>query len=51
VDSRSVNEIAELLDLSPKTVGHHVAHIKAKLGISDIAGLTRLAIRLGVISA
>ncbi|MGD2076707.1 MAG: response regulator transcription factor [Gammaproteobacteria bacterium] len=51
VDSRSVNEIAELLYLSPKTVGHHVAHIKAKLGISDIAGLTRLAIRLGVISA
>jgi two-component system invasion response regulator UvrY len=51
VGSRSVNEIAELLHLSPKTVGHHVAHIKAKLGISDIAGLTRLAIRLGVISA
>jgi two-component system, NarL family, invasion response regulator UvrY len=50
VDSRSVNEIAELLHLSPKTVGHHVTHIKNKLGISDLAGLTRLAIRLGVIN-
>jgi len=50
VDSKSVNEIAELLSLSPKTVGHHVAHIKAKLGFSSIADLTRLAIRLGIIS-
>jgi two-component system invasion response regulator UvrY len=49
VDSRSINEIADLLHLSPKTVGHHVTHIKTKLGISDLAGLTRLAIRLGVI--
>ena len=51
VESKSVNEIAQLLHLSPKTVGHHVAHIKTKLNIPDIAGLTRLAIRLGVISA
>ena len=50
VDSRSVNEIAELLHLSPKTVGHHVTHIKSKLDISDLAGLTRFAIRLGVIN-
>jgi two-component system invasion response regulator UvrY len=50
VDSKSVNEIAELLSLSPKTVGHHVAHIKTKLGISSIADMTRLAIRLGIIS-
>jgi two-component system invasion response regulator UvrY len=50
VDSKSVNEIAELLHLSPKTVGHHVSHIKTKLNITDIAGLTRLAIRLGVIN-
>lgn len=50
VDSKSVNEIAALLHLSPKTVGHHVAQVKAKLSIPDVAGLTRLAIRLGVIS-
>ena len=49
-DSQSVNEIAELLSLSPKTVGHHMTHIKNKLGISNIAGLTRLAIRLGIIN-
>ena len=49
-DSQSINEIAELLSLSPKTVGHHMTHIKSKLGIGNIAGLTRLAIRLGIIN-
>jgi two-component system invasion response regulator UvrY len=49
-DSKSVNEIAELLNLSPKTVGHHVTSVKNKLGITSIAGITRLAIRLGIIS-
>jgi len=47
--SKSVNDIAEMLNLSPKTVGHHYTHLKNKLGISDIAGLTRLAIRHGLI--
>jgi len=50
-DSKSVNEIAELLNLSPKTVGHHCTHLKNKLGINDITGLTRLAIRQGLINA
>jgi two-component system invasion response regulator UvrY len=50
-DSKSANEIAGILNISPKTVGHHMRHIKEKLGISNIAGLTRLAIRLGIISA
>jgi len=49
-DSKSVNEIAELLNLSPKTVGHHYTHLKNKLGINDIAGLTRLAIRQGLMN-
>jgi two-component system, NarL family, invasion response regulator UvrY len=49
-DSKSVNDIADLLNLSPKTVGHHMTHIKTKLGIDNIAGLTRLAIRLGIIN-
>ncbi len=44
-DSKSVNDIAELLNLSPKTVGHHTTSIKNKLGVSDITGLTQLAIR------
>jgi len=49
-DSKSVNEIAALLNISPKTVGHHMTHIKSKLGINNIASLTRLAIRLGIIT-
>lgn len=49
-NSKSVNEIAEILNLSPKTVGHHFTSVKKKLGISDIAALTRLAIRLGIIT-
>jgi two-component system invasion response regulator UvrY len=47
---KSVNDIAALLSLSPKTVGHHCTHVKNKLGIHDIAGLTRLAIRLEIIT-
>ena len=49
-DSKSVNDIAELLNLSPKTVGHHTTSIKNKLNISDITGLTRLAIRHGLMT-
>ena len=49
-DSKSVNQISEMLNLSPKTVGHHCTSIKNKLGISDIAGLTRLAIRLDLMA-
>jgi len=49
-NSKSVNEIAEILSLSPKTVGHHCTSVKKKLGITDIAALTRLAIRLGIIT-
>lgn len=44
-DSKTVNDIAVLLNLSPKTVGHHSTSIKNKLHVPDIAGLTRLAIR------
>ena len=49
-NSKSVNQIAAMLNLSPKTVGHHFTSVKNKLGISDIAALTRLAIRLGIIT-
>jgi len=50
-DGKSVNDIASILNLSPKTVGHHMTHIKEKLGISNIAELTHLAIRLGITNA
>jgi two-component system invasion response regulator UvrY len=49
-DSQTVNQISELLNLSPKTVGHHCTSIKNKLDVTDIAGLTRLAIRLDLMS-
>jgi two-component system, NarL family, invasion response regulator UvrY len=46
----SVNDIAGLLNVSPKTVGHHNTSLKQKLGAVNDAELTRLAIRLGVIT-
>ena len=49
-DGKSVNEVAMLLNLSPKTVGHHATNVKNKLGISDVTGLTRLAIRMDIIT-
>ncbi len=49
-DSKSVNDIAGILNLSPKTVGHHCTSVKKKLGVADIGALTRLAIRMGVIT-
>ncbi len=47
-NSKSVNEIAAILNISPKTAGHHCTSVKRKLAVSDIAALTRLAIRLGI---
>jgi len=44
-------EIAHRLDLSVKTIETHRAMIMDRLGIRDIAGLTRYAIRSGLISA
>ena len=49
-DSKSVSDVATLLNLSPKTVGHHTTSIKNKLNVADITGLTRLAIRLGLMA-
>jgi len=40
----------ELMNLHQKTEGHHMKHIKTKLGIANIAALTRLAMRLSIIS-
>lgn len=44
-------EIAFRLDLSVKTIETHRAMIMDRLGIRDVAGLTRYAIRSGLISA
>lgn len=45
----SNREIAEILTLSIKTVETHRMHIMEKLDIHDVAGLTRYAIRKGLI--
>jgi len=42
-------EISGLLNISPRTVEHHRANLMEKLGINDVAGLTRYAIRQGII--
>lgn len=44
-------EIAYQLDLSVKTIETHRAMMMDRLGIRDVAGLTRYAIRAGLISA
>jgi len=49
-EGKSVNEIAELLNVSPKTVGHHHTNVKQKLGLTNSSELTRLAIRMGLVT-
>ena len=48
---RTVDETADHLSLSPKTVRHHYGSTKRKLGVTNASSLTRIAIRAGVISA
>ena len=49
-EGKSTKEIAFALDLSPKTVETHRMHLMAKLQVTNIADLTRLAIREGFVS-
>ncbi|HEC75525.1 MAG TPA: response regulator, partial [Methylophaga aminisulfidivorans] len=48
-EGKTVNEIADILNLSPKTVGTHHTNIKQKLNVSNSAELARLAIRSGLL--
>ena len=48
---QSVAEIAEIMSLSPSTVGTHLYNVKQKLGASNAAELTLIAIRNGLIEA
>ena len=45
----SVNQIAEMLNISPRTVGTHLYNVKQKLGVSNQAELTLIAVRHGLI--
>jgi HD-GYP domain-containing protein (c-di-GMP phosphodiesterase class II) len=44
-------EVAATLDISPKTVGHHIEHIYAKAGVTTRAGATLFAMEHGLLSA
>lgn len=46
---RSVQQIADVLSLSPNTVGTHLYKIKQKLGVGNQAELTLIALRNGLI--
>ncbi len=48
-NGRNSREIADQLCISKKTVDKHRASIRRRLGIFTIAGLTRYAIREGLI--
>ena len=50
-EGKTVNNIADILNLSPKTVGTHHTNIKQKLEVSNSAELARLAIRSGILEA
>jgi DNA-binding NarL/FixJ family response regulator len=49
-EGKSTKEVAQMLNLSIKTVETHRAQIMDRLGIRDLAGLVRYAIRTGLVS-
>jgi DNA-binding NarL/FixJ family response regulator len=48
-DGHTTNSIANILHLSAKTVEKHRTNIMSKLGIYDVPGLVRLAIKYGLV--
>lgn len=47
---QSVQSIAEVMSLSPRTVGTHLYNIKQKLGASNSAELAIIAVRAGLLT-
>jgi DNA-binding NarL/FixJ family response regulator len=49
-EGHTTREIAQIMDVSDKTVETHRANLMERLDIHDIAGLVRYAVRTGIIS-
>jgi DNA-binding CsgD family transcriptional regulator len=49
-EGRSTAEIADRLFVSVKTISTHRGRLMEKLAVGNVAGLTRIAIREGVVS-
>lgn len=47
---KTSKEIATILSISPKTVENHRHNIMEKLGVHDVASLTRLALASGIVA-
>lgn len=50
-EGKTTKEIAAILDVSVKTVDAHRTNLMQKLDLHDVASLTRLAIRLGLVQS
>ena len=50
-EGKSTKKIAEILGIAQKTAESHRSHLMVKLGIHEIAGLVRYAVRRGLIQA
>ena len=50
-EGKTTKEIAAVLQVSVKTVDAHRTHLMQKLDLHDVASLTRLAIRLGLVQS
>ncbi|MCB0168156.1 MAG: response regulator transcription factor [Anaerolineae bacterium] len=49
VDGYTNNEIGEMLHISPKTVSKHRMNLMTKLGVNDVTGLMRVALKEGLV--
>ena len=49
-DGKTSREIAERLSISPKTVDTYRSRLMSKIGVKNLAGLIKFAIRHGLIS-